>query len=84
MSTKLNDMLCKGLVVAGEDAAFELILGNPTPSDPAGLVKGNGDAELEMREDLESDMGFGSFTEGGTAQCQALYDQLNYGKAYCC
>ena len=84
MSTKLNDMLCKGLVIAGEDASFEIMMGNPAPCDPAGLVKGNADKELQVRDDVESDMGYGSYTEGGTAQCQALYDELDYGKAYCC
>ena len=85
MTTKyLNDMLCKGLVIAGEDAAFDIMLGDPTSSDPEGLVKGNADKQLKVRDDEESDMGYGSYTEGGTAQCQALYDELDYGKAYCC
>ena len=84
MSTKLNNMLCKGLVIAGEDPAFSIMLGDPASCDPAGLVKGNADKQLQVREDVESDMGYGSYTEGGTAQCQALYDELDYGKAYCC
>ena len=110
MSTKLNDMLCKGLVIAGEDAAFDIMLGDPASSDPAGLVKGNAIEHLKVRDEVEGsrfyknkgtdignvvlreiinaepegDMGYGSYTEGGTAQCQALYDELDYGKAYCC
>ena len=84
MSTKLNDMICKGLVVIYEDPAFDISLGDPTSSDPDSLVKGNCDKECEMRDDVESDMGFGGYTEGGTKQCQALYDLTEYGKPYCC
>ena len=73
--SKLNDKICVGFGEMTKDAAFNMAFAIITPlMDPNDLVIANSDDLPEGPDDDDSLNGYGSYTEGGMAQCQALYD----------
>ena len=65
---KLNDMLCVGLVIT-EDTAFDAAIFEYSKAfDPEGLIIANMEDNMpEVREDDESEWGYGAALEGGKA-----------------